>query len=421
MAIMAVVVSDRDLDFRDFEPFALSAEKLDSLYSALELAKTTVVEEAVILSTCARTEVYVEAQEFHSTVETVSNIMAEQLEIPSDVFTRAARVHYAVGAAEHLYRVSCGLESRIIGESEILSQTKVAFEKALAMEMSGPTLNRLFQEAIEVGKWTRSETKLSSGSTSTASAAVKILRGYLEQVDRPRVAVVGTGSIGSEAIDILVDSGADVTVVSRNLVSSGNGERSSRCKFASLESLNAVLSDADGVIFATRSPVPLFGLSDYEFISRMRRSSRELVVVDLSLPRDVDIELHGSPGLSIIDLDGVNEIVEKNMSVRLDAVQEVEDRIEKFLSNFGTLTAAKELSPVIASMYMRAENIRVEELQEFIKGHPDLDSKAIGEIDKLTNHIVKRLLHTPTTRLRTVVNSGQSSHIVEDAKILFDL
>ncbi len=422
MAIMAVVVSAGEADSDSkFERFALSSDGADAIVSALSEFKGSLLEEAVVLTTCARTEIYVQAQEFHRTVEVLGEIVSCELGVSEAEFQQCARVHYAVGAAEHLYRVACGLESRIVGESEILSQVKGAHENAIAAGLAGPVLNRLFREAVEVGKWTRSETTLASGSTSVGSAAVKIMLSDLEEIEVPKVAVVGSGTLAWEVAQILNDSGVMVYVVARDedkgiaLANSVGGQ------WKSLSFLDEVLAEVDGAIFATSSPVHLLGMSNYVNIRSRREKASPLVIVDLSLPRDVAPELFQQDELKVTDLDGVNCLIEKSMNVRFDAVAEVEAKIKSYLDRFPAISATKELSPVIASLYARAENIRVEELKEFAQRHGEVDARLLEDIDRLTDHLVKRLLHTPATQLRKVVNGAQSSRIVEDVKTLFGL
>lgn len=422
MAIMAVVVSNSDeTDELDFESFALSSDTTESIVSALSELRGSLVDEAVVLSTCARTEIYVQAKEFHRTVEAIAEVISSKLGVSQSDFQRYARVHYADGAAEHLYRVACGLESRIVGESEILAQVKEAIEEAVQKGTSGPVLNRLFREAIEVGKWTRAETSLSVGSTSVGSAAVKILLSELEEVADPNVAVVGSGVIATEVVEILSDSGAVVTVVARDPSKAQLLAKSARGKFAAIEDLETVLAGADGAIFATTSPTYLLSTSNFVRVRSARVDPRPLVVVDLSLPRDVQPDVAKYDGIKLTDLEGVNQLIERSMSVRLDAVAEVEAKISAYLERFPSLSATKEISPVIASLYQRAETIRVEELAVFFERHRGLDPKLASEIDRLTNHIVKKLLHTPATQLRKVVDGSQNTDIVEDAKVLFGL
>ncbi len=422
MAIMAVIVSANATDEQSvFERFAVSSDGVDAITQALLKLKGSLLDEAIVLTTCARTEIYVQAQEFHRTVEILGEIVSLELQVSQTEFQRLARVHYAVGAAEHLYRVACGLESRIVGESEILAQVKGAHEKATAVGLSGPVLNRLFREAIEVGKWTRSETTLGSGSTSVGSAGVKIMLSNLEGIEVPKVAVVGTGVLASEVARILYDSGADVTIVARDEAKGATLATSMEARWVPISDLVEVLANVDGAIFATSSPVYLLGVSNYIKVRSVREKGTPLVVVDLSLPRDVAPELSQEEQLTVTDLDGVNTLIERSMNVRFEAVAEVEQKIKSYLDRFPSISASKEISPVIASLYSRAENIRVEELKEFFQHHLEIDTKLMDDIDRLTDHIVKRLLHTPATQLKKVVNGAQSSHIVEDVKTLFGL
>jgi glutamyl-tRNA reductase len=423
VAVVTITVSDRPLLDVDFEGYALSEESLRALKAVLAAEIGQGLNEFVVLSTCARTEIYFEALEFHSTVDRISTILASTLGRSKEELTQVARVHYGAGAAEHLYRVACGLDSRIVGESEILSQVKQAFEAAISEKSSGQVLNRLFREALEVGKKARSSTKLATGSTSVAAAGARLCLETIE-IDhsdtRPLIAVVGSGAVGLEVVEVLLDRSVDVVVVTRRPERVRDRDRIGSVEVRALEDLETILAKADGVVFATSSPSTILDSAMYEKVA-VHRGGRRLAIVDLSMPRDVEIDVGDGEAVRLIDLDGVNRHVEAQLGVRLDAVQEVERFISGSLERFASIHAARELSPVLQALYQRAENIRLKEIEAFVHRRTVDDPELLAEIDRLTSQVVAKLLHAPATRLRKAVDGGRGTAAIDEFKELFDL
>lgn len=422
MAIIALTISSKTISSGDFEPFALSNAALEEVLDRLAReAKEGTVVESVVVSTCARTEIYMEASEFHASVERLAGLLAQTLGKTEELIVASARVHYAVGAAEHLYRVACGLESRIIGEGEILSQVREALGTSRARGLVGPILNRIFREAVEVGKRVRSNTKLASGNTSVASAGARMCLEMLGgALGSPRVTVIGAGAIGRETASILLDNGAKVTVLSRRTEAARKIADDLGCESSEFSQFVAVLSQCDGAIFATSSPDALLGPSEYSVISEGRQG-RELCVVDLSMPRGVAQELRSETGVSLVDLEGVNARIEAHLGIRMDAVEAAEAHIQSALGRFGSISASKEISPVLSALYKKAEDIRLSELDAFYKRVKLLDPGTQREVDRLTSQVVAKLMHSPATQLKKIVDSGRGVGAIEDLRVLFDL
>jgi glutamyl-tRNA reductase len=422
VAVLALTIAEGTTEGSPFEPYALDADALTRLSDHLLAKKGEIFVEGVVLSTCARTEIYLEAEEFHSTVDAVSELLAEQLGVPKHELNQTARVHYGLGAAEHLYRVACGLESRILGEGEILAQVRGAYNAARTHGLSGPTLNRLFQEGIEVGKSARATTKLATGNTSVASAGARMCLEsvQLESDEAPHVAVIGAGAVGREAAQILIDNGATVTVVSRRIGRANEVANDIGAKVRPLGDLLELVVECDGLIFATSSSATILTEEAFREASP-RRGGRHLSVIDLSLPRDVDVALHDHSGVTLFDLDGVNRRVEAQLGIRLEAVQDVEAQIARSLSSFGSINATRELSPVLSALYQRAEEIRAREVEQFLRRHTEFDEQTKEAVARLSSQLVAKLMHAPATQLRKLVETNRGSAAIQDVKTLFDL
>ncbi|MGC8480061.1 MAG: hypothetical protein ACP5PJ_00800, partial [Acidimicrobiales bacterium] len=191
-------------------------------------------------------------------------------------------------------------------------------------------------------------------------------------------------------------------------------------KVRPLTDLVELVVECDGMIFATSSSSTI--LTEQTFLSASsRRDGRHLVVIDLSLPRDVDVALHDHSGVTLFDLDGVNRRVEAQLGIRLEAVQDVEAQIARSLSSFGSINATRELSPVLSALYQRAEEIRAREVEQFLRRHTEFDEQTREAVSRLSSQIVAKLMHSPATKLRKLVETSRGPAAIEDVKTLFDL
>ncbi|NNN14328.1 MAG: glutamyl-tRNA reductase [Acidimicrobiaceae bacterium] len=421
MPLASVSICESDLAGGDFDRFALGADSTRTLYRLL--TEEPLVSEAALISTCFRTELYAEVAEFHLGIEKLVDILAEVVQAGRAEVSSMGRVFYGRGVAEHIYRVASGIESRILGETEILGQVKSAMESARAQNISGKTINRLFQNAIEVGKAARSETNISVGATSLPSAAIRLLESHLPmQPETQSLILVGVGQIGSGIADLAVSRFKSVTLVSRSEVSAQ--ALAARLNPAVAVGGNSELMDllrsADAAIFATASDTEVLDSASVLALSEFRSQS-PIVVLDLGVPRNVNAVAQSAEGISLIQLESVNRFLAEESSVRFGAVAEVEKLIEARLEEFALIGASREIGPVLEALYKSAENVRLEELAKFGPKLAGLEDRQKAAVEALTHQIIARLLHEPAVQIRRQAASGNLPRLLEDVKLIFDL
>ena len=421
MPLASVSICESDLAGGDFDRFALGADSTRTLYRLL--TEEPLVSEAALISTCFRTELYAEVAEFHLGIEKLVDILAEVVQAGRAEVSSMGRVFYGRGVAEHVYRVASGIESRILGETEILGQVKSAMESARAQNISGKTINRLFQNAIEVGKAARSETNISVGATSLPSAAIRLLESHLPmQPETQSLVLVGVGQIGSGIADLAVSRFKSVTLVSRSEVSAQ--ALAARLNPAVAVGGNSELMDllrsADAAIFATASDTEVLDSASVLALSEFRSQS-PIVMLDLGVPRNVNAVAQSAEGISLIQLESVNRFLAEESSVRFGAVAEVEKLIEARLEEFALIGASREIGPVLEALYKSAENVRLEELAKFGPKLAGLEDRQKAAVEALTHQIVARLLHEPAVQIRRQAASGNLPRLLEDVKLIFDL
>ncbi len=421
MPLASVSICESDLAGGDFDRFALGADSTRTLYRLL--TEEPLVSEAALISTCFRTELYAEVAEFHLGIEKLVDILAEVVQAGRAEVSSMGRVFYGRGVAEHVYRVASGIESRILGETEILGQVKSAMESARAQNISGKTINRLFQNAIEVGKAARSETNISVGATSLPSAAIRLLESHLPmQPETQSLILVGVGQIGSGIADLAVSRFKSVTLVSRSEVSAQAlaAKLNPAVAVGGNSELMDLLRSADAAIFATASDTEVLDSASVLALSEFRSQS-PIVMLDLGVPRNVNAVAQSAEGISLIQLESVNRFLAEESSVRFGAVAEVEKLIEARLEEFALIGASREIGPVLEALYKSAENVRLEELAKFGPKLAGLEDRQKAAVEALTHQIVARLLHEPAVQIRRQAASGNLPRLLEDVKLIFDL
>lgn len=414
-------ICESDVSTPEFDRFAMGAAATEQLYKVL--AQEDVVSEAVVVSTCYRTEVYADVSEFHHGVERIVELLSTVTSARRTEISQVGKVFYGRGVAEHLYRVSSGIESRILGETEVLGQLKSALDEARQAKVIGKILNRLFQSALEVGKDARSKTAISRGATSLASASVKVLESRIESDPaNATVALLGAGAVGSEIAEVASERFRRLWISSKSfqsaeVIAKGLGGSVSPASFDMVRSL---MSTVDAVVFATSASEFLLDSEELEVLSTARGTSR-LILLDLGVPRNVHPGASEYSNLELVTLEAVNALLDVEAKKRTGSVKDVEDLIEVALQEFEMIGASRNLDPVIEALYRSAENIRLEELAKFAPKFVNLGDKERAAVEALTHQIVAKILHQPTSQLRRQAASSELGRLLEDVRLMFDL
>jgi glutamyl-tRNA reductase len=341
----------------------------------------------VVLSTCNRLELYVEVEEPHAEHRVVA-ALARAAGLPERELAAAATAVTGERAVVHLFRVAAGLDSPILGESQILGQVR----SAAAAGGAGPLLGRLFAAAVHAGRRARHETSLGERAGSLAASTVAVAAEYLGGLDGRRVLVVGAGSIGELVAGSFRSQGCEVTVASRTherarvLASRVNG-RAMR-----MDALRIALAEADVVVSCTRSPGVVIGV-------RELAAERRLLVVDLALPRDVDPAVGSLPGCTLYDLDGLNARAGA-AHAPTDAELAAEAIVAEEAERFCAWRRSRSVATAITSLRGRAEAIRAAELARMRAKLDGLSPAERHAVETLTAQIVNKLLHEPTISVK---------------------
>lgn len=380
-----------------------------------------VVEHAT-LQTCYRVELYARLT---SGVEDARNELIDALsrahDVERELLIDHLYVHSGDDVAHHLCRVAAGLDSLVLGETEILGQVGDAFEAGKTSGTVGPGLSLLFRTAITAGRRARTETAIGANPATASSMALALAEGVLGDLREKRVLVVGAGRIGLQSLKALAGRG-----VARTAVANRSRERASEVaeRFGAivydLGELEDALSWADVAVTATSSETPVVG-AELARKALSRRSDRPLVLVDLAVPADVERDSGAVEGVRLFDVDDLRAGLDDSMASRLHEVPGVEAVVEDEVESFRRRYQELEVEPLLSALRRQAEEIRAQELERALNDLGDLDEVTAQRIEHLSRSLVKKLLHEPTVRLRERAGTGDADEVADAVRDLFGL
>jgi len=378
--------------------------------------------EVVLLSTCMRTEVYATAARFHGAVVDVRNFLAELGFTAPEDFSDHLYSYYEDGASSHLFRVVSGIDSAVVGESEILGQVRGAWEKCAAEGSAGPVLGNLFRHAVEVGKRVRSETAIGRGTTSVSQAAVAMASKRLGGLAGRRILVLGAGDMGEGMARALAATPglADVMVANRSWAGAVALANKVGGRPVELGALGAALEDADLLLTSTASPTVLLHADDLEPVMAAR-PERPLLVVDIAVPRDVDPGVGRLPGVDLLDMDDLRAFADAGMAGRRSEIDRVQAIVDEEVERYAAVATARELAPLVVALRRRGEDLRAAELERFAPRLEGLDPKQREAVEALSRALLAKVLHGPTVRLKEAAGSPGGERLAESLRALFDL
>lgn len=368
--------------------------------------------EAVVLSTCNRTEIYLAREEAAEAAAA-----AALRELAGDRADELATALYRLrddAAALHLFRVAAGLDSLVPGEGEILGQVRSAFEAGAP----GPYLDRLFRHAIEVGRRVRAETAIAESPASVPSAAAALAQQVFDDLAARRVLLLGAGKISEAAARNLVSRGAQVAVVANR--TAAHGERLAQAfgaRAVALEAVGTELADADVVVSATSATDRVLTRDAVADVVAARKG-RPLLLLDLAVPRDLDPAINELDGCFLYDVDDLEAVVAETMSGRRTEAARAERLVEEEAQRFREWDAALDVVPTIASLRALAEEIRDRELA---RAGPRLTEEERRHVESVTSQILAKLLHLPTIRLKEAAAAADGVIYADVVRHLFGL
>ncbi len=393
------------------EKLAFSRQELRGALESINLALGG---GAVILSTCNRTELYASVPETADQGQRLISLLmgCKGASLPTQRFY----VLQHREAVRHLFRVAAGLDSMVLGESQILGQVREAMSIAMEAGALNGSLSRAFHSALSVGKKARTATSIGKHSVSVSSAAVGLVRAELGSLAGKTVLVISAGSTGKLAIKGLTQAGAERVLVTnrtheRALELAENLGASARA--LPFWEMDQALSEADIVISGTAAGDFILGAQQ---IARVMadRGHRPLLLIDVAVPRDIDPAVRDVPGVHLLDIDDVEAAAHDGLQERQREVSKVEAIIEEEMGDFLGWWGSLDVLPVVAALRQRAEEIRINELQRTLKRLPDLDEESRQRIEAMTAAIVKKMLDRPIARLKDGADTGLYMEALQD-------
>ncbi len=419
MQLLLVGVSHRTAPVELRERLDFSARGVDRALTALNASAGQ--DEAAIVSTCNRVELYIGCTEHETARAAIQRFLSEFHGITAEQLAPHIYVKTGQDAVAHLFRVASGLDSLVMGEPQILGQVKDAYGVASKMGFTGPLLNKLFHSAFAVGKRVRSETALAAGAVSVSYAAVELARKIFGNLKGRTVLVLGAGEMGKlTAIHMQSQGIGRLIIASRTAAHASALAESLGGMAMAWESMTAGLVEADILITATGASSPIISRALIAQTMKTRRQ-RPLFIIDIAVPRDVESDTGDIEEVFLYNIDDLQAVVQENISKRgteaSDAEQIVKQEVGKFLGWLNSRGAV----PTIVALRQRFESVRQAELQRLEPKLASLPPEARARVEEITRLILEKLLINPTEQLKSIPDADTVAVYSDALNRLFGL
>jgi glutamyl-tRNA reductase len=381
-----------------------------------DLAENAGVLEAMVLSTCNRTEIYALLDEQTAHDDLVRALRAGSGQAPADAEEYLFR-HCGDDVAEHLFSVVSGLDSMVLGESQIVAQVREAHRSAAEAGLSGKVLDGLLRRALKVGKAVRNRTEIGAGHTSVAGVACDLARKVHDDLDRRTVVLIGAGETGELVVRHLLDSGVgELLIVNRThgralaLAERLGGEA------WPFEQLAEAVGRADVLITSTAAPRPL--ITSALLARAIPGRQRPLFIIDIAVPRDVSPDVDSIDEVYRYDLDTLSGLVEANLGSRCQALHAAREIVAAEVDKFAGWLRQQAVTPTILQLREQFESVRQLELEKLRSGLSDEDFR---QVERATRAMVNRLLHLPTVQIKQAAREAESEPLVKAFRFLLGL
>jgi glutamyl-tRNA reductase len=422
VSVLVVGLSHKSAPVAILEQAAVSGDSLAKLLRDVALADS--VAETFVVSTCNRVEVYADVDRFHGGVNAICELLARHCGVEARDLTAYLYVHYEERAVSHLLAVACGLDSVVVGEGQILGQVRSALKLAEEQGTIGRVLGELGRLALRAGKRARAETGIDRAGQSLVSLAVELAAGRLDGLAGRAVLVVGAGSMSSLAATTAAKTGAaSIAVANRTRRHAERLAERVAGHPVALAGLGPALAGADVVISCTGADgyVITRELMSAALASRARREANDpLVVLDLAMPRDVEPEVTGLPGVVVIGMDRLSEHA---TAAGADDVAAVRAICEAELAAYRSAVGAARVAPTVVALRAKAATVVDAELARLAGrlSADTLSAHALDEIAQSMRRVVDKLLHAPTVRVKELAGSPGGEDYAAALRVLFDL
>jgi glutamyl-tRNA reductase len=418
MSIVVIGVNHRTGPISLLERVSVSHDALGKVINGL--VGRANIREAAVLSTCNRTEVYAVAERFHGAYADIRDFFCELGGLQPDELHPHLYSQHDDAAVSHLFEVASGLESAVLGESEILGQVRGAWETAQVEGGAKATLNLLFRHAIETGKRARTETGIGKHTTSVSHAAVDMANERLGSLAGRRVLVVGAGEMGEGIAIALVGAGAtDITVTNRTETRAEHLAQRVGGRIVPFHQLGDALRDADVLLTCTGSGTVII---DHELVASARsQAAGPLLIVDIAVPRDVATDVESAGDVTLLNLDHLRDWAARGLAQRAAEADRVRLIVGEEVERFGLEATARQAAPLVAQLYEKADTVRQAELERFANRLASLDPAQRDAVDAVTKGIVAKLLHQLSVRLKDDAGTPQGERNAAAVRDMFDL
>ena len=419
MSIVVLGVNHRSAPLDVIEKVTIANEALGNVLQ--DLLSRDNIRETVVLSTCNRTEVYVLAEKFHGAYADVRDFFCELSGLTPDELHPHFYSQHDDAAVSHLFEVASGLDSAVLGETEILGQVRTAWERARNENTARTSMNMLFRQALEVGKRARTETSISRSTASVSHAAVEMATDILGTMSGRRVLVIGAGDMGAGIARALSSAGSQcVTVMNRSSERAQQLAESVGAVVSHIDELHTAIGNADVVLTCTGAGEAIISVEDVRK-AREHSNGSPLLIVDIAVPRDVEHEVGELPGITLRDLHDLRDWAQTGMDARQQEAEEVRRIVGEEVERFGQDVKARQAAPLIAELHERAESIRSSEVERYASRLSSLSSEQRDAVDALSKAVVAKLLHSPSLQLKHSAGTPQGERIAAALRDLFDI
>lgn len=392
------------------EKLAFSEDTIED--AILELNNRKSILENVIISTCNRTEIYAVVDQIHTGRYYIKQFLADWFDMPMEDFVSYIKIVENDNAIEHLLRVSVGLNSMVLGETQILGQVRDAFLTAQRMQVTGAIFNELFKRTITFAKRAHKETGIGENAVSVSYAAVELAKKIFGNIMGKHVVIYGAGEMGELALQNLQGAGVEkITVVNRTLERAKKLASQYQADAKTSDELALVLKDADILISSTAAKAPVLSKKDLLPIQKQRKG-KPLFLVDIAVPRDLDANIGELDSVFLYDIDDLQHIVDENLAARQKAARTIELRVATEIMDFKEWVITLGVEPVIRALREKALSIQEETFASIQRKIPDLTEREQKVIRKHTKSIINQLLKEPIIQAKEMAGEKKSAELL---------
>lgn len=407
MHTLVVGVNYRSAPVEIREKLSFIEHELPQAMQALKEQKSIL--ENVIVSTCNRTEIYAVVDQLHTGRYYVKHFLAEYFGIPEEAFSQYLFVHEKDEAVDHLFRVTAGIDSMVLGETQILGQVRTSFLAGQDNGTTGTVFNQLFKQAITLAKRAHSETAIGENAVSVSYAAVELGKKIFGSLKNKHVVILGAGKMGELAIKNLQGSGANkITVINRTFENAQTLADKFDGNAKPMSELQCALLEADILISSTASTEYIVDLELMQFVEKLRKG-KPLFMVDIAVPRDLDPRIGDLPNVFLYDIDDMQGIVEANLAEREQAAKEIGKMIDHEKGEFNDWLTTLGVVPVISALRKKALAIQSETMASIENKMPDLTDRERKVLNKHTKSIINQLLKEPILQAKEMAGTKEAA------------